>query len=76
MKKDEHKYTSRIHGIIHCPYCRGVILRDYKKDIDKDEISFRTRCPHCGKNTTIFIKINDGIIIQKENGLTVKRVEK
>lgn len=73
MEKD--KYISKEHGIIHCPYCRGVIFRDYKKDIKGDEISFRARCPHCKKTAIIFIKIKDGIIIQKEDGLTIKRVE-
>ena len=51
-------------------------FRDYKKDIDSDEISLKARCPHCNKNVTVFIKIKDGIIIQKENGLTLKRVKK
>ena len=74
MNKD--KYISKEHGIIHCPHCRGVMFRDYKKDIDKDEILFKARCPHCEKNVAVFIKIKDGIVIQKENGLTVKSVEK
>ena len=76
MEKEKDKYTSKEHGIIHCPYCRGVIFRDYKRDADKDEVSLRSRCPHCKKNVTIFIKIKDRIIIQKEDGLTIKRVEK
>jgi len=49
--------------IIHCPHCRGVVLRDCKKDHITNEISFRARCPHCGKD--VLIKLKDGAVIQK-----------
>ena len=60
------KYVSKNtekDGIIHCPHCRGVVLRNYKKDHVINEISFRARCPHCGKD--VFIKLKDGAVIQK-----------
>ena len=64
---DENKYISKWHGIVHCPYCRGVIFRDYKKDVKTSKISFKTRCPHCKKSAYISIKIENGIVVQKEH---------
>ncbi len=71
--------TKGMELIVHCPHCRGVVLRNYKKDYITNEISFKTRCPHCKKDVTVFIKLKNGAVIQiqKEDGLTIiKGVEK
>lgn len=47
------------NGIAHCPYCRGVLLRDFKKSQDCACVaSFAMRCPHCGE--TVRVQIDKG----------------
>ena len=34
-------------GIINCPICRGVLLKDFIGDKNVCLVSFTMRCPHC-----------------------------
>ncbi len=50
-------------GIAHCPYCRGVLLRDFQsRESSGGDVSFKTRCPHCEEAVSVSIK-NGKIIV-------------
>ncbi|MFY9461696.1 MAG: hypothetical protein WAP51_00645 [Candidatus Sungiibacteriota bacterium] len=58
------KYTNREKGMGNCPFCRGVILRDFLIDKTTGKTSFTMRCPHCRKDVKISIEV-DKITIRK-----------
>lgn len=58
MVEDQHgskKYVSRKDDkvLANCPFCRGVIFRDFKIDEDLHKWSFLMRCPHCRKDVPV-----------------------
>jgi hypothetical protein len=62
---DENPGGKFIHdkpnGIAHCPYCRGVLLRDFKKSENCTCVSsFAMRCPHCEE--TVRVQMDNGKI--------------
>lgn len=58
------KYINLKDELVHCPFCRGVILKDFKIDPDTKDISFVLRCPHCKNN--IIIKIyKDKLVVEE-----------
>ena len=42
-------------GVGNCPFCRGVILKDFKFNKESGATSFLMRCPHCQKNIRVEI---------------------
>ncbi len=68
-----YKKYDETQPIIHCKACRGVLL--IIKDVtghSSGEIKFETRCPHCKKDWSIKIIVDEAPIIE----LTDHGVEK
>lgn len=43
--------------LVHCPVCRGVLLKVQKKKGTSENIALLSmRCPHCGKETKLEMK--------------------
>ena len=61
------KYVHKKGEIVHCPFCRGVILRDLRPESNTQD-SFVLRCPHCQCDIKLTIGNNGKIIIEKDNG--------
>lgn len=51
-------------GIGNCPFCRGVIFKDFKVHQETREASFLMRCPHCQKDIRVIVDEAD-IKVQK-----------
>ncbi len=52
----DHKYINpKADGtIIHCPLCRGVVLKYLKMcKGEKEEVVFLIRCPHCQQDLSV-----------------------
>ncbi len=68
MEEGKYMYQKEGTSIVHCPFCRGVILKcqgEHQHLLQKDA-TLTLRCPHCGRN----------IAIHSANGdLTVKASE-
>ncbi len=61
------KYVNReLDGVGHCPFCRGVIIKNFKASDGGCLAEFSMRCPHCQKNMRISVE-NGKIIIRDEN---------
>ena len=43
----------------NCPFCRGVIFKDFKVNKEKGETSFLMRCPHCQKDIRVMVGESD-----------------
>lgn len=63
MALQHSKYVSRKDGRItaNCPYCRGVLFRDFKIGEGLNKGSFLMRCPHCQKDVPI--AFDDGNVV-------------
>lgn len=60
------KYISQEpDGIAHCPFCRGIVIKNFIPKDMKGDAEFTIRCPHCQKNMSINLK--DGKIIVKDS---------
>lgn len=61
IKEEKRKHLSKRGKmqIANCPYCRGVLFKDFNIDVATGEVSFIMRCPHCQKN--IIVTINHEI---------------
>lgn len=58
------KYVHKKGAIVHCPFCRGVILRDFTPVSTQDEISFVIRCAHCPHHVHVAIRDEGEITIE------------
>jgi len=64
------KYIHKGDGaIVHCPKCRGVIIKHVKVDGDGKETSFATVCPHCRKRLLLRMVLDT---FKKEPIITVE----
>jgi DnaJ-class molecular chaperone len=45
MKTTEYRKHDQL---VHCAKCNGVLLKNVEKKDMSGEVSFLTRCPHCG----------------------------
>lgn len=60
------KYVHKKGEIIHCPLCRGVILRDFQCDDKNKETIFVIRCPHCSCDVHVEVQASGEIFIEKK----------
>ncbi len=58
------KYVHKKGAIMHCPFCRGVILRDLSLVSTQDEVSFMIRCAHCPRHIHVAIRDGEEITIE------------
>lgn len=59
------KYISKKgDGVGNCPFCRGVILKDFRFDEATGKTTFTMRCPHCQQN--IMVILDKGKIVIQE----------
>lgn len=68
----ERYVNKKVDSIVNCPFCRGVILRDFKVDKTTGNTTFTMRCPHCQKNILLNIKKDGAIIIEQPENATEK----
>jgi len=59
----ENKYINKSKDIAHCPFCRGVLLKNFKVEEKEGVITFTTRCPHCQKDVEVVI--HKDLIVRK-----------
>ena len=58
------KYVYKSGEIVHCPSCRGVVLRDLKFDPKQNTVSFMMRCAHCSHYIAVTIHDGGGAVIE------------
>lgn len=55
------KYVHRTDGaIVHCPSCRGVVIKSLEPNEGSMGISFVTQCQHCKKLLLVKIVFKPG----------------
>ncbi len=59
---NNQRYVNRKDGAItaNCPFCRGVIFRDFKLGNRSNSWSFLMRCPHCQRDVPVMFE--DGVV--------------
>lgn len=59
MNKKKSRYV-HVSGtvLIHCPICRGIVVKVETPEKDSKESSFEARCPHCYEAVMIAIGHN------------------
>ncbi len=64
--KEAKKYLNEGKGIGSCPFCRGVLFKDFKFDDRNGAATFLMRCPHCQKDVEIVIH-HGALLVKKKN---------
>jgi len=66
IQMSDKKYINTFNNLAHCPFCRGVILKDLKVDLEAQKTSFLVRCPHCKKDISVTLQGHDLQIGEKK----------
>lgn len=59
MKMTNFKNNDRL---VHCTKCNGVLLKNVEKKDMTGEVSFLTKCPHCGSAIDIKLSIQGNFL--------------
>jgi len=65
MKMTNYKNNDQL---LHCAKCNGVLLKNVEKKDMTGEVSFLTKCPHCGNPTDIKLS-SHGNFLETNSGL-------
>lgn len=60
------KYVHKKGEIMHCPFCRGVIMRDFRLTSMQHDVSFMIRCAHCPRYVHIAVRDEGEITVEGE----------
>ena len=64
MSMGKEKYVNKENKIIHCPKCRGVILKHYQVDADRQNMNMVLKCPHCRENLKVTFT-DSSVVVEK-----------
>ncbi|OGN00749.1 MAG: hypothetical protein A3G51_03385 [Candidatus Yanofskybacteria bacterium RIFCSPLOWO2_12_FULL_43_11b] len=66
MSANKEKYINSKNKIIHCPKCRGVVLKHYKLNGYSAKMEMAIKCPHCREALEVHFE-DSRVVIKNQN---------